>query len=125
MQEIVIAQGVSSDTLLLEDESLDTLGNAIFSARRFLCKENPGTLFVITSPFHMERSLFIFRHVLGAKWTVLAHEAPEWSGETRQTHAATAMARAREFFENIEPGDVEACLAKLVQSNQAYRDKVA
>lgn len=115
MAEICVGEGVSRDELLIEDKSLDTLGNAIFTVNLYLKNETPGTLYVITSPFHMERSLYLFQHVLGPKWTVIAKECEEWSGETRQLGAASALKRAREFFEGIEAGDLDACLKKLLE----------
>jgi uncharacterized SAM-binding protein YcdF (DUF218 family) len=116
MAEIVKAYGVNEDSLLFEDQSLDTLGNAIFSADRHLRKLEPGTLYVVTSPFHMERSLYIFQQVLGASWTVVACQSPEWSGETRKAGAQKALERAKQFFADLAPGDIDACLAKLKKS---------
>ncbi len=124
MADIVKAEGVSED-VVLEDQSFDTFGNAIFTVSRYLKSEAPGTLFVVTSPFHMERALFIFKHVLGPKWTVVGHVAPEWSGETRQPGAVAALERAHDFFSGIEPGDLTACMDKLVKRIPAYKDRAA
>jgi vancomycin permeability regulator SanA len=120
MAEIVVAEGVSGGDLLLEDQSFDTFGNAILTVSRHLKNLVPGTLFVVTSPFHMERALFIFKQVLGPKWAVVGQDAPEWEGETRQPGAPAALERARQFFDGIEPGDLDACLAKLIARIPAY-----
>lgn len=125
MAEIAIAEGVSKDDVLLEDQSFDTFGNAIFTVSKHLQSLEPGTLYVVTSPFHMERALYIFSRVLGPRWTVVGHEAPEWEGETRQPGAAAALQRAREFFLDIEPGDVAACMEKLLKRIPAYKDRTA
>jgi vancomycin permeability regulator SanA len=123
MADIVDEEGISFDRIHLEDQSFDTFGNAIYTACRYLKHKEPGTLYVITSPFHMERSLFIFRNVLGPSWTVEGHEAPEWSGETRQAGAEAAMKRAQEFFTGITPGDLAACQKKLQEQIPAYKDR--
>lgn len=125
MTDIVVSCGVDRQTLLLEDQSFDTLGNAIFTAHRYLSKETPGTLYVITSPFHMERSLYVFRKVLGRRWKVVPHETSEWSGETRQKGARAAMKRARAFFRGIKPGDLQACKTKLLLQIPAYSDDLS
>lgn len=122
MADIVAASGVERPLLLLEDQSFDTLGNAVFTVRRYLAKETPGTLYVITSPFHMQRSLYVFRRVLGRRWKVVPQPAPEWSGETRQAGAAAAMKRAKAFFRGIRPGDLKACEQKLLLQIPAYKD---
>lgn len=122
MADLVAACGVERPLLLLEDQSFDTLGNAVFTVRRYLAKETPGTLYVITSPFHMQRSLYVFRRVLGRRWKVVPQPAPEWSGETRQAGAAAAMKRAKAFFRGIRPGDLKACEQKLLLQIPAYKD---
>lgn len=124
MAEIVRAEGVETD-ILLEDQSFDTFGNAIFTASRYLTSMEPGTLYVVTSPFHMERALFIFENVLGPRWKVVAHEAPEWSAEHRQPGAPAALERARQFFSDITPGDLAACLEKLLERIPAYKSRAA
>lgn len=125
MSDIVASCGVERQLLLLEDQSFDTLGNAIFTARRYLSAMTPGTLYVITSPFHMQRSLYVFRKVLGRRWKVVPHAAPEWSGETRHAGAGAAMQRARVFFKGIKAGDLKACEAKLLQVIPAYKDDLS
>lgn len=125
MAQIVIAEGISADDVLLEDQSFDTFGNAIFTVSRHLKNLVPGTLHVVTSPFHMERALYIFGQVLGPKWTVVAQDAPEWQSESRQPGAPAALERAQQFFEGIKPGDLDACIKKLIARIPAYADRAA
>lgn len=120
MADIIAAQGISPKRTLLEDQSFDTLGNAIFTVDRYLRNRKGGTLYVVTSPFHMERALYLFRHVLGPRWTVVAHASPEWSGETRQPGAEAALKRAEKFCEGTEVGDFEALKKKLFELIPAY-----
>lgn len=100
--------------ILLEDQSLDTLGNAIFSARQFLSKETPGTLWIVTSPFHMERAIYLFSQVLDPAWILKARPCEEWQHEDRQPGAPAALDRAREYFADIGR-DLEAAYAKLIK----------
>ncbi|MBK9141112.1 MAG: YdcF family protein [Candidatus Melainabacteria bacterium] len=123
MAEIAASEGVERKRLLIEDRSFDTFGNAIFTVDRYLKRRKGGTLYVVTSPFHMERAVFIFKHVLGEGWTVIAHPCEEWSNETRQSGAPEAMVRARAFFEGIETGDLRACKKKLLSRIPAYKRK--
>lgn len=114
------SQGISAKRILLEDQSFDTLGNAIFTVDRYLKGKKGGTLYVVTSPFHMERALYLFRHVLGPKWTVVAHASPEWSKETRQPGAPAALKRAEEFCAGAAPGDLATLKKKLFELIPAY-----
>lgn len=120
MADIIAAEGISPKRTLLEDQSFDTLGNAIFTVDRYLKGKKGGTLYVVTSPFHMERALYLFRHVLGPRWTVVAHESAEWSKETRQAGAAAALKRAEQFCAGTERGDLAALRKKLFELIPAY-----
>lgn len=124
MAEIIKAEGVRED-VMLEDQSFDTFGNAIFTASRYLQHMEPGTLFVVTSPFHMERAVYIFEQVLGPKWKVVAHEAQESAAENRQSGAPAAMVRARDFFGDVTPGDLAVCMEKLLKRIPAYKARAA
>lgn len=119
MAEIVRAAGIETD-ILLEDQSFDTYGNGVFTVWNFLRHVEPGTLFVITSPFHLDRSQFIFSKLLGPKWRVRGSKSPEWEHETRHLKADEALARTRRFFDDIESGDLDACIAKLINEVPGY-----
>ena len=55
--------GKSSEQVYLEKASRNTLENAIF-AREMLVKQNIRSIHLITSRYHMKRSLLIFRSIL-------------------------------------------------------------
>ncbi len=120
MLKIVREQGIETPCML-EEDSFNTLGNAILTTVYFLQNETPGTLYIVTSPFHMERAKFIFGRVLGPKWRVRGVQCKEWSEETRHKKSDEALERARAFFKNVEPGDMKACLMRLEESSPAYQ----
>lgn len=124
MADIIAEAGIDRSRLLLEDQSFDSLGNAVFTARRFLQQEK-GILYVITNDFHMPRALYIFSQVLGPGWQVVAYGVPDWHEEDRQPGAPAAMERARAFFTGITPGDLDAAEAKLFQIIPAYVNRQA
>ncbi len=123
MADIVKSEGIDSSRILLEDQSFDSFGNAIFTARRYLSKFSGGTLYVVTSQFHMPRALYIFSQVLGPQWQVIAYGVPDWENEDRQPGAPAAMERARAFFDGLTPGDLNASEAKLFQRIPAYASR--
>src|SRR5687768_11196323 len=67
MAEIIVANGTRRERIFLEDQSRDTIGNAVYVAERYLSAVAPRPLYVVTSPFHLERSVETFRLVLGAR----------------------------------------------------------
>ena len=79
---------------------------------------------MVTSPFHMERSCYIFKKVLGHKWRIRGYQAKEWEQEKRHLKADEALVRARNFFANLEAGDLEACMDKLLSTIPAYQSRL-
>lgn len=123
MADIVTSEGIDSSRILLEDQSFDSFGNAILTARRYLSHSPEGTLYVVTSDFHMPRALYIFSQVLGPGWEVIAYGVPDWEYENRQPGAPAAMERALAFFDGLTPGDLNASEAKLFQRIPAYASR--
>src|SRR5260370_4930459 len=64
MRDLIAGFGIATDRIVLEDESRDTLANAVLTAARYLRDLEPRPLSVITSPFHLERATETFRHWL-------------------------------------------------------------
>ncbi|MCC7531795.1 MAG: YdcF family protein [Candidatus Melainabacteria bacterium] len=120
MADIVRSEGIDGSRILIEDQSFDSFGNAIFTARRHLADKPEGILYVVTSQFHMPRALYIFSQVLGPGWQVIAYAVPDWELEHRQTGAPAAMERALAFFDGIAAGDLDACEKKLFRVIPAY-----
>ena len=123
MAEILVGHGIARSRIILEPDSQDTLGNAIFVVARFLHGKQPRPLFIITSPFHALRSLDVFAQVLGPTWMSLTSFNSEKAedDDVRATKEKSARENARKFFAGIEPGDVFGCIARLKERHDLYK----
>jgi uncharacterized SAM-binding protein YcdF (DUF218 family) len=83
-------RGAPEDALLIEDRSRDTIGNAYFTARQYLEPYGWTTIRVVTSDFHVPRTSWIFRKVLGDSYDVAFTPA------SSELFASTIAHRARE-----------------------------
>lgn len=114
MADLIAAEGIDRSRIFLEDESRDTIGNAVFVAERYLSAISPRQVYVVTSPFHLERSVETFRLVLGPAWGTLgvaSAAAPD--DADRAKHERRFMLQTREFLAGIAPGEVSQISAKL------------
>ncbi|MGH2500258.1 MAG: YdcF family protein [Candidatus Limnocylindria bacterium] len=126
MATVLRESGVAADRLRLEDESRDTIGNAVLTAARYLVGLAPRPLTVVTSPFHLERALFIFRRVLGPSWPVAGSpSAPLPGDDERARQEQTYFEVAREVLAGLEPGDLAGAAARLRQRWPEYYGDVA
>ncbi|GGA98885.1 hypothetical protein GCM10011491_28910 [Brucella endophytica] len=71
MHDYLARHGVAEDRLIMEPDSLDTIGNAVFSGLALMKKGiRGGKMLLVTSDFHAPRALFLFRSVLGPGFRV-------------------------------------------------------
>ncbi len=70
MQIYAIKKRISKNKILLEEESLDTIGNAFFTKEKILVHMNLKSVIVITSDYHMQRTKYIFNKILGNKYSI-------------------------------------------------------
>lgn len=114
MAEVIVANGITGDRIFLEDQSRDTIGNAVHVADRYLSGIAPRPVYVVTSPFHLERSIETFRLVLGTSWQIAGvASAPAPDDGERAKHEAKFLMQTRAFLAGIAPGEVARMVAKL------------
>src|SRR2546423_13422602 len=86
MADLIAAAGVPRDRLFLEERSRDTIGNAVEVTARYLGRIEARPIYLVTSPFHLERALVVFRNVLGFAWQVQAGAAQETDAAPKRAH---------------------------------------
>jgi len=114
MADLIVAEGIERGRIFLEDQSRDTIGNAVFVAERYLSAIKPRRVYMVTSPFHLERSVETFRLVLGPEWDIVgvaSAAAPD--DADRAKHERRFLLQTREFLAGIAPGEVSRISAKL------------
>lgn len=114
-------KGVPGSHIFVEDESRDTVANAALVAERYLAGITPRPLIIVTSPFHMARSLAIFAMVLGPAWPLEAHLAARTGqDEAREATEEPYLDHARALLDGTTPGDI-ARIAARVRAKPEYR----
>ena len=121
MAEIMSQSGISSERLLLEDQSCDTIGNAILTAARYLHGHRPRRLYVVTSPFHTTRALASFKGVLADKWEIIPHACAVASDDaSRGAKEQGGIDWTTAFFKGITRGDLPACVKRLLETGKPF-----
>lgn len=121
MARRIIERGVPAERVFIEDRSRDTLSNAVFVAERYLARITPRPLIIVTSPFHMARSLATFAFVLGPEWPLDAYPAER--GGQDDAHAATEevyLGHTRARLEGLQPGDIRRISARVRATMQQH-----
>ena len=114
MADLIVGAGIDRERIFLEAESRDTIGNAVLVADRYLAAIPPRRLYIVTSPFHLERSVETFHLVLGPSWPVEGvPSAPAPDDAERARNEAGFLQQTREFLAGMTPGEVSRMSAKL------------
>lgn len=114
MRDLIIGWGVDAQRIAIEDESRDTIGNAVLTAVRYLHGIEPRPVSVITSPFHLERATETFRHVLGYAWQVQAVASDETNDDIERAVRETRyLQETTKFFDGVHPGDLRTMARRL------------
>ena len=125
MKKILLAEGISADRIFLEDQSQDTIGNAVLVAARYFANEAPVAtrkLYVVTSPFHIERALIAFRAVVPNHWNVVGYGSRIASTDAeRGANESGGVQWMKDFFSGIEQGDIAAAVERLLDCRPHYR----
>ena len=111
---ILRAGGVEARRIHVEDESMDTLGNAVFTAARYLAGLRPRPLYLVTSPFHSDRACWAFTRALPG-WQIQPH--PSRSGpedEPRALNEPEFLRHNVRTLEGLDDGDLPAMFDRLV-----------
>lgn len=88
----------SGDEVFLEKASRNTLENAIF-AREMLLKQNVRSILLITSRYHMKRSLLIFRSILPKDIAIYPYPlAGKSSSDSWWSHGGSLRLLFSEFY---------------------------
>lgn len=121
MGEILTAGGIEKCRLLFEDESIDTVGNAILTTVRYLDGVEARPLYLVTSPFHEERATKSFAGILGDKWPIINHPCAETpSDPARAATEPGGIQWITAFYQGITPGDTHAAVQKLLTVGKPY-----
>jgi uncharacterized SAM-binding protein YcdF (DUF218 family) len=114
MADLIVERGTDRARIFLEDESRDTIGNAVHVADRYLAAIPPRPVYLVTSPFHLERSVETFRLVLGPAWKIEGVASPSAPDDgDRAKHETRFLMQTRAFLAGIAPGEVARMVAKL------------
>lgn len=126
MKDYAVQAGVPEDNILLEEDSKDTIGNAYFTKIDFLKPNNWKNLVVTTSDFHMKRTEYIFKKILGPKYQTDFVKAPskltQTDFENRIKVEEKILFLIKEWLERIKDGDDPKIKELLYTKHPGYAD---
>lgn len=115
---------VNPETILLERNSRDTVGDAVFSKRNFAVQYGWTRVLVVTSSYHRDRTQEIFTFVYGPSFHVETRGAKSEMNTALAASEKKSLAAFRSTFQGITPGDDEAIYQRLRIAHPFYNGSV-
>lgn len=112
MKDYALSLGAPPESLLVEKESLDTIGNAYFTKTKFLEPNAWHNVIVVTSHYHLPRSQYIFNKVLGPNYQVdfqaSDSQLDEQAKQIKHEHESKKADIIKQWLDPIADGDDQA-----------------
>ncbi len=104
---------------VLENRSLDTIGNAFFCSL-LLERMNHGSVIIVTSPYHVNRSRYLFSFMLGhgVSFRTFGPVPGAYTSEERKS-----MLMAKEMLKGLKRGDLKAIWRRMTDLHPLYSEK--
>ena len=68
MKQYLIGRKIPARSIVKEENSKDTIGNALFTKTKILDSSNWKKILIVTSDYHIPRAKYIFQKILGNKF---------------------------------------------------------
>jgi uncharacterized SAM-binding protein YcdF (DUF218 family) len=120
MAQYARLKGIPAEDILMEEESLNTIGNFYFCKKEILEKWGFVRLLIITDWAHISKSKFLAQKVLGHKYHLRFVAVPRPSLAPNHT----MLSEIRTYFDAISSGD-DAMVAKLLANHPYYKPNYA
>jgi len=124
MKKYAVDKGVPADAVLTEENSRDTVGDAVFTRRNFFLPKGWDKILVVTSNYHVARTQEIFSFVFGEQYsiTVAGADSDQTQGQMENEERSTTA--FRETFTGVQVGDEAAIYTRLSESHPFYNGQI-
>jgi uncharacterized SAM-binding protein YcdF (DUF218 family) len=120
MYEHGIIGGVLKAAMWPEIRSLNTVGNAVYTKVDVLIPNSWRNIAVVTSDWHMDRTLSIFNHVLGNDYTITGIPTPSAASPIRKATEWMSGRATREVVRGTKRGDHGAIGERMHRITPGY-----
>jgi len=124
MAEYAISLGLPKTNALLEEHSKDSVGNAYFLRKNYLDRKGWKSLIVVTSDFHVPKTKYVFKKVLGEGYSYKVVSAQSGLSEhelavlTKREHKVIGW--FKHHFKDVFDGDMNAIKNYLYNHHPGY-----
>lgn len=122
MRNYALTRGIPPKAIILEENSMDTIGNAYFT-RKIIDMLGCSDIYIVSSCYHMRRVKFIFEMCYGRKYNMFFDYCFTISNQDAERKEEYSIKLAKDFFENITPGNLDEIERRLFSIHRLYKNR--
>ncbi len=117
-------RGISSESILCDINSRDTVGDAIFSKRNIMLPKSWNNLLVVTSDYHVNRTKEIFSFIYGNSYNITVEGAVSRTFDNVEKSEAKSLQAFNNTFSGILAGDDIKIFERLNNNHPFYNGDI-
>ena len=122
MRDYLISQGIDSKKIMIDINSRDTVGDAIFSKINFYDKYLFKELHIVTSDYHTERTKFIFEKIIPCK--IKVHGSKTNQGNNKKISEEKSLEAFKSTFSDTNFKSNKSLIKTLTTKHPFYNGSV-
>jgi vancomycin permeability regulator SanA len=124
MKEFAVKLGVPSEKIITELNSRDTVGDAFFTKHNILTNRKWKNILVVTSDYHVDRTLSIFKFIYGYEYTIEVIGSSGSDSLEKKESEKKSLEAFEQTFKNIREGNDIEIYEKLSTLHPFYNGVV-
>lgn len=125
LKQEAIARGIDENFILTEQDSRDTIGNALNVADQLVDQHDIKRVLLVTHSSHSKRCKKAFEMVLGEEYEVDVFAIPERHATWNRAKSWGGFLTMKHIFRGVNPGDRDAIRQRLAQDVPGYGNELA
>jgi uncharacterized SAM-binding protein YcdF (DUF218 family) len=120
----LISIGISSDKIITEINSRDTVGDAVFTKKNVSEPMGFNNLCIVTSNYHIPRTSKIFNFVYGSNYTITVEGANLNFNEALISKELESECAFKRTFSNVDAGNFDQIMNALRSNHPFYNGDI-
>ena len=116
--------GVPAEKIMCELNTKDTVGEAFFTKLNIVKNNGWKNILVVTSDYHAERALKIFKFIYGDQYHIDSIGASGSDNKEKQAAEVKSTATFKQTFGDLKPGDDVKISERLVTQHPFYNGEI-
>ena len=115
---------IKSKNILIETNSRDTVGDAVFTRKSFIENSNFKKLAVITNFYHINRAKYIFNFVYGSKYNICFISCDHNDNFLKSESEQDSLKIFKKTFKGIKEGDHNSIYERMLEKHPLYNGDI-